>query len=176
MGFINFAHMGSYREAIERMPVDPRVTSTRSYSHPKYGLGVSAEQEIASDLGIFARAGWSNGQSEEWAFTEVDRSASLGLSLKGASWGRSTDIFGLGGVISGLSKDHRDYLAAGGLGGFLGDGRLNYAPEQILETFYMVGLTKNMFLTFDYQFVNHPGFNADRGPISIGAFRFHFEF
>jgi high affinity Mn2+ porin len=176
MAFLNYAHMGDYREAIDRMPVDPDVKSTRSYSHPKYGVGVSAEQAISSNLGIFARAGWSNGQSEEWAFTEVDRSASLGLSLKGTSWSRANDLVGLGAVVSGLAKDHRDYLAAGGLGGFLGDGRLNYAPEQIVEAFYLVGLTKNIFLTFDYQFVNHPGFNADRGPISIGAFRFHFEF
>jgi high affinity Mn2+ porin len=176
MGYLNFANMGSYREALDDMPVDPNVIATRSYSHKKYGVGVSAEQEITSDLGIFARLGWANGQSEEWAFTEVDRMASLGLSLKGASWGRPDDVVGLGGVIAGLGKDHRDYLAAGGIGGFLGDGRLSYAPEQVVEIYYLVGLTKNIFLTGDYQFIDHPGFNSDRGPISVGSFRFHFEF
>jgi high affinity Mn2+ porin len=176
MGYINFAHMGSYHEAIEQMPVDPDVTTTRSYSNPKYGFGVSAEQELTSDLGVFGRLGWANGQSEEWAFTEVDRMGSLGLSLKGTSWSRPDDTVGLAGVIAGLAKDHRDYLAAGGLGGFLGDGKLSYAPEQVLEVYYLATVTRNIFLTVDYQFVDHPGFNSDRGPISIGAFRFHFEF
>lgn len=176
MAYINFAHMGDYGTAINQNPTAPDVTTTRSYSNPKYGYGISAEQEITPDLGLFGRAGWNDGHSETWAFTEVDRTASLGLSLKGTPWTRPTDVFGLAGVISGLAKDHRDYLANGGLGFILGDGQLRYAPEQILETYYSLGLTKNIFLAADYQFVNHPGFNADRGPISIAAFRFHFEF
>jgi high affinity Mn2+ porin len=176
MGYINFAHMGDYRTALNESPLNPDITATRSYSHPKYGFGISFEQEITSDLGLFARAGWNNGQSESWAFTEVDRTGSLGLSLKGTTWSRPNDIFGLAGIISGLSQDHADYLAAGGDGFLLGDGQLKYAPEQVLEAYYMLSLTKNFFLTADYQFIDHPGFNADRGPISIGAFRFHFEF
>jgi high affinity Mn2+ porin len=176
MAYINYAHMGDYRAAIDQNPRAPDITTTRSYSHPKYGYGISGEQELTPDLGLFARAGWNNGQSETWAFTEVDRTASLGLSLKGTSWSRPNDVTGLAGVISGLAKDHRDYLADGGLGFILGDGQLRYAPEQILETYYCAAVTKNVFLALDYQFVNHPGFNADRGPISIAAFRFHFEF
>jgi high affinity Mn2+ porin len=85
-------------------------------------------------------------------------------------------VFGLAGVMSGLSKDHRDYLAAGGLGFELGDGKLTYAPEEVIETYYSFTVTKNMFLTADYQFIDHPGYNADRGPVSIGGFRVHFEF
>jgi high affinity Mn2+ porin len=176
MAYINYADMGDYRTAINQTPVNPDITTTRSYSHPKYGFGISAEQEITSDLGVFGRAGWNNGQSETWTFTEVDRTVSIGLSMKGNPWGRANDVAGLAGVISGLAKDHRDYLAAGGLGFLLGDGQLSYAPEQILETYYSAALTRNFFLALDYQFVNHPGFNAARGPISIGAFRFHFEF
>jgi high affinity Mn2+ porin len=86
MAYINFAHMGDYRTAIDQNPRAPDVTTTRSYSHPKYGYGISAEQEITPDLGLFARAGWNDGHSETWAFTEVDRTASLGLSLKGTPW------------------------------------------------------------------------------------------
>jgi high affinity Mn2+ porin len=176
MFFFNYAHMGDYRQAIVADPTDPDVTDFRSYSHPKYGFSVSAEQAITADLGIFGRAGWNNGQSESWSYTEVDRGISLGLSLKGARWNRPSDTVGLAGVMSGLSKDHRDYLAAGGLGFELGDGRLNYAPEEVIETYYSVVLTKNLFLAADYQFIDHPGYNADRGPVSIGGLRVHFEF
>jgi high affinity Mn2+ porin len=178
MGYINYAHMGDYRDAIDAAAAGgyPDVTATRSYSHPKYGVGCNFEQEITTDIGIFGRAGWNNGQSETWAFTEVDRTASLGVSVKGTLWNRPGDVFGLGGVISALSQDHRDYLAAGGLGFALGDRRLNYAPEEVLETYYFIPVTKNLFLTFDYQFIDHPGYNADRGPVSIAGFRAHVEF
>jgi high affinity Mn2+ porin len=176
MGYFNVANMGNYQLSVQQMPVDPVIGNTASYSNHKYGFGFSFEQELTPDLGLFARAGWNNGQSESWAFTEVDRMGSLGISLKGASWSRPDDVVGLGGVISGISGPHADYLAAGGLGFILGDGQLKYAPEEVLEVYYMMTLTKNFFITADYQFVNHPGYNADRGPISIGAFRFHFEF
>jgi high affinity Mn2+ porin len=176
MVYLNFAHMGSYADALEQMPVDPNIIAVRSYSHPKYGFGINADQQITGDLGVFARAGWNNGQSESWTYAEVDRSLSAGLSLKGTAWSRGSDVVGVGGIISGLSQEHRQYLEAGGLGVILGDGRLNYAPEEVIETYYLLGLTKNIALSLDYQFINHPGFNADRGPVSVGAFRFHFEF
>ncbi len=179
LAFVNYAHAGDYRDAVVAaapLGTAPNVLPTRSYTHPKYGFGVNVEQAVTDDLGLFGRAGWNNGQSESWAFTEVDRTLSLGLSVKGTRWGRPNDVYGLAGVMSGLSKDHRDYLAAGGLGFELGDGRLNYAPEEVLETYYLLGVTKNLFLTVDYQFVDHPGYNADRGPVSVGAFRAHVEF
>jgi high affinity Mn2+ porin len=168
--------MGDYRDALIASPVDPDVTKFRGYSHPKYGFGVSAEQSLTDNLALFGRAGWNNGQSESWAFTEVDRTLSLGLSLKGASWNRPNDVLGLAGIMSGLSQDHRDYLAAGGLGFELGDGALRYAPEEVIETYYLVTVTKNLFLSGDYQFIDHPGYNADRGPVSVGGVRVHIEF
>jgi high affinity Mn2+ porin len=176
LAFFNYGHMGDYRDAIDLDPAHPSVIATRSYDHPKYGFGMNVEQALTDDLGVFARAGWNNGQSESWAFTEVDRTLSLGLSLKGTAWHRPDDAYGLGGIMSGLSRDHRDYLAAGGLGFELGDGRLSYAPEEVIETYYLCAVTKNLFLTLDYQFVDHPGYNAARGPVSIGAFRVHGEF
>jgi high affinity Mn2+ porin len=176
MGYFNIAHMGDYRDAIDAASGFPTIVPTRSYSHPKYGFGVSAEQQMTPDFGLFARGGWNNGQSESWSFTEVDCTVSGGVSIKGTSWNRPTDVLGIGSVISGLSKDHRDYLAAGGIGFVVGDRQLHYAPEEVLEAYYLIGATKNLFLTFDYQFINHPGYNADRGPVSIGGFRAHVEF
>jgi high affinity Mn2+ porin len=171
---LNHAHMGKYREALELMPVDPDVTLTRAYRF-KYGFGVNVEQELTRELGAFARAGWNDGHSESWAFTEIDRSVALGLVLKGYWWHRKQDEVGLAVVINGLSPDHRDYLRAGGVGFIIGDGRLNYAPEQILETYYNWELVKGIYVTADFQAVRHPAYNADRGPVAIGTLRVHLE-
>jgi high affinity Mn2+ porin len=172
--YLNHAHMGNYREALALMPVDPDVTLTRAYRF-KYGFGLNLEQEITRDLGLFARAGWNDGHSESWAFTEIDRTASVGLVLKGRHWRRPDDEVGLAGVINGLSGPHRDYLAAGGLGFIIGDGRLNYAPEQIVEAYYNWQVVKGINVTFDFQGINHPAYNADRGPVAVGTIRVHFE-
>ncbi len=173
--FLNHAHMGDYREAIQAMPVDPDVTANRAYRF-KYGVGLSLEQELLKSLGAFCRLGWNDGHTESWAFTEIDRSAALGLVLKGTAWCRPNDTVGVAGVINGLARDHRDYLAAGGLGFILGDGRLRYGPEEILETYYNIEIRKGINVTADFQGVNHPGFNRDRGPVAVGSLRVHIEF
>jgi high affinity Mn2+ porin len=172
--YLNRAHMGDYRESLDEMPVDPNISLTRAYRF-KYGFGGNLEQPLTPELGVFLKAGWNDGHTESWAFTEIDRTLALGLLLNGKRWRRPNDQVGLAGVINGLSKDHRDYLGAGGIGFIIGDGRLNYAPEQILETYYNWELIKGINVTFDFQGVNHPAFNADRGPVVIGTLRVHFE-
>ena len=82
LAYLNHAHMGNYDEALALMPVDPNIVLTRAY-RIKYGFGVSWDQELTKDLGVFGRGGWNNGTSESWAFTEIDETAALGLSLKG---------------------------------------------------------------------------------------------
>ncbi|HEY1376703.1 MAG TPA: carbohydrate porin, partial [Gemmataceae bacterium] len=163
-GYLNHAHMGNYREALAEMPVNPDVTLTRTYRF-KYGFGVNVEQELATNLGVFLRAGWNDGQSESWAFTEIDRTVATGLDLKGALWSRPKDEAGVAVVFNGLSDAHRDYLAAGGVGFIIGDGRLNYSTEQILEAYYNWQVVKGINVSFDFQGVNHPAYNADRGPV-----------
>jgi high affinity Mn2+ porin len=173
-GFLNHAHMGNYREALELSPVDPDVTQTRTYRF-KYGFGLNLEQGLTRELGLFVRLGWNDGHSESWAFTEIDRTAAVGLSLYGKAWGRPDDQVGVGAVVNGLSGPHRDYLAAGGIGFIIGDGRLNYAPEQILEGFYNWQVTRGILVCLGGQAANHPAYNADRGPVAIGSIRVHFE-
>lgn len=176
MGFVNFAHMGNYRQAIDKAGAGvPDVTATRTYS-TKYGISLSAEQALTPELGLWGRAGWNDGHTESWAFTEVDRQASLGISLKGTQWGRPDDVFGFAGAIEGLSEDHRDYLRRGGLGFILGDGKLTYAPEEILESYYLFKAAEHVFITPDVQFINHPAYNSDRGPVFVGGVRAHIEF
>jgi high affinity Mn2+ porin len=167
--------MGNYAIALPEMPVNPDVTLTRTYRF-KYGFGLGWEQEVTKDLGLFARAGWCDGHVESFAFTAIDRTASLGMLWHGRLWHRPQDTIGLAGVINGLAPIHREYLAAGGLDFIIGDGALNYAPEQIVELYYDWQFPHGISVTADFQGVNHPAYNADRGPVAIGSLRVHFEY
>ncbi|MFO0934988.1 MAG: carbohydrate porin [Gemmataceae bacterium] len=173
--FLNRANMGNYREALALSPVNPDIMATRSY-RMKYGVFVNYEQELTDTLSLIARAGWNNGQSETWAFTEIDQTAVLGLLIKGTEWGRPADRVGIAGVMNGLSNAHRDYLAAGGVGFIVGDGQLRYSPESILEMYYNCQLREGLFVTLDFQGVLNPAYNRDRGPVGILGLRTHFEF
>ena len=175
LAYLNRAHMGDYAEALAAMPVNPNVTLTRDYRY-KYGFGLSWDQELTKLLGIWARLGWNDGHTESWAFTAIDRLFDIGLILKGKCWCRPNDFIGLAYGINGLEGTHRNYLAAGGLDFIIGDGALNYAPEQILEAFYSMEVRKGIFVTTDFQEVINPAYNRDRGPVSIVSLRVHFEY
>jgi high affinity Mn2+ porin len=179
--FGNQGNTANYSEALAIVAADPSldinaVTASIRHIQPKYGFYANMEQAITKDIGIFARASWNNGQTETLSFTDIDRSVSGGVSIKGSSWGRTNDTIGIGGAINGLSAAHRDFLAAGGMGLLIGDGQLNYSEEKILEAYYAYNLNKWSTLTFDYQFIADPAYNADRGPVSVFSARAHAEF
>jgi carbohydrate-selective porin OprB len=170
--------MGGYRDALadaQGSGASPDITTTRK-RRVKYGFGVNFEQSLTAATGIFARGSWNNGEAEEFAFTEIDRSISAGVSVAGTGWKRPSDTVGLAFVRNGLSAAHRDYLAAGGLGFFIGDGQLSYRPESIFETYYSFGLVKDAWLSLDFQRIFNPAYNADRGPVSVASARFHYGF
>jgi high affinity Mn2+ porin len=146
------------------------------YGGSKTGVYLNVEQQITNDIGAFGRAGWNDGKGATWAFTEIDQTLHAGLSFKGTRWKRNDDVAGIAGVINGISADHRAFLKAGGYGFIIGDGNLNYGHEEILETYYNAKLFNNVWVTFDYQFVNNPGYNKDRGPVHVFAVRGHIEF
>ncbi|RVU91470.1 carbohydrate porin [Flavobacterium columnare] len=173
--FFNATYMGDYQKSIALNPFSPDTKNVRTYGGTKFGFGLNAEQELADDFGVFARLSWNDGKYETWAFTEIDKSFSLGGVLNGNRWNRKNDVFGLAYLINGLSKPHQNYLKAGGKGFMLGDGYLNYTPEHIVETYYAAELVKNqMYLTGTYQFILNPGYNADRqGPINVFSIRVH---
>ncbi len=176
MGYANHARMGDYRKSLEGNPATPDVTATRRAGRIKYGWGLSAEQALTPDLGAFLRAGWNDGRTETWAFTEVDRTAAGGLSLAGPRWGRPEDRLGLAAIVNGLSPDHRAYLGAGGYGFIVGDGRLNPGQERIVEAYYAFEAAHGFTVSLDAERVEHPAFNQDRGPTSIFALRVHGQF
>ncbi|WP_246175008.1 carbohydrate porin [Bradyrhizobium paxllaeri] len=175
IGWVSSANSGSYRDTLNDPTLNMDIALTRT-GRLKYGYVFNVEQSVTDDIGLFGRWSWNNGKTEIMSFTDIDASLSLGTSIKGSKWGRPDDTIGIAGAINALSRDHRDFLAAGGLGPLIGDGQLNYRKERILETYYAYALTKAITLTADYQFVTNPAFNADRGPVHVFSGRLHGEF
>lgn len=156
---------------------DPQaIFYVRNNPQAKYGYGINIEQAVTDNLGLFMRAMRADGRSETYAFTEADGSFSTGLALKGASWGRADDTFGLSWTRNTISSDRRNYLTLGAISYFIGDGGLNYHPESIVETYYSLKLFRGLWLSADYQYITNPAYNADRGPANIGSLRVHAEF
>ena len=169
------AHMGSYQETIDNPGLDEVIALTAAYRY-KYGFGLNLEQEIRKNLGAFMRLGWSDGKNQTWEFSDTDRTASMGISLKGARWRRPEDTVGFAAIVNGMGAAHRQYVAAGGLGILVGDGALDYRSERIAETYYDWKIAKHFQLTLDYQFAQNPAYNHVRGPVDLFALRFHTEF
>ncbi|SRR5712692_990199 len=179
LAFRNRAVMSSFRDALglaAQTGDTPDINAVRSGEKTKRGVGVNLEQSVTASVGLFARAMWADGQTETYAFTEIDRSLSAGTLIKGTSWRRGEDSVGFAIARNGLSQAHRDYLAAGGLGFFIGDGQLNYRPETILETFYSLSAIKGAWFTLDAQRIQNPAYNADRGPVRVFSIRLHIEY
>lgn len=180
LSYVNRANMGSYREAIDDYRAGlvsvPDITAVRRQGRKKYGFGVNLQQSLPGNFEAFARLGWSDGHNESFAYTEVDRSASVGADLRGDAWRRKLDKVGAAFVVNGLSGDHREYLALGGLGFILGDGALDYGTERIFETYYTAHLWRGFFGAIDLQHVTDPGYNRDRGPVWVPSVRLHIDF
>ena len=179
LSFINHANMGNYRQAIHDFrsgltPV-PDVIATREQGRIKYGFGINLEQPITGTVRAFGRFSWNEGHNESFAYTEVDQSASLGADLRGDKWRRKLDKIGVAFVSNALSGDHREYLALGGLGFLLGDGKLTYGRENIVEAYYTVHLWRGVFASVDVQHFNNPGYNQDRGPVLVPGLRLHID-
>jgi high affinity Mn2+ porin len=178
-GYLERGSMGEYSDAIALAAVTGQpadINAVRSYkSRP--GLSLNVEQQVNDTLGVFFRAGWADGHVEPWDFTDIDRTVQGGVSINGRLWGRPDDTVGIAGVVNGISNAHIAFLNAGGLGILIGDEQLtNYGTERILEAYYSYALTASTRLTFDYQFLVNPAYNADRGPANIFAARAHWQF
>jgi high affinity Mn2+ porin len=177
--FSNRGRMANYNDAVrlaQQTGTTPNVSSVRRYgSRP--GITLNLEQELMDDLGVFARASLNDGHKETYEFTEINRSISTGLSLTGNRWHRPDDTVGIAGALNDISKDARNYLAAGGLGILIGDGALPQAEfEKIIEIYYKASIITGVGVTVDFQHIENPGYDAVRGPVDIGSVRLHAEF
>ncbi|WP_213807014.1 carbohydrate porin [Granulicella sp. dw_53] len=178
--FVNHAHMGLYRDAINAFlsgqDPTPNVDAHARFSTVKYGFGLNAEQELTSNLRLFGRFGWNEGAHQSYAYTEVDQTIAVGGDYSGRAFSRPNDKIGLTYVTNAIKHDHQRYLALGGLGFLLGDGKLNYAREDIIESYYNMHTWRGVFYALDAQYVTHPGYNKDRGPVLVESVRMHVDF
>jgi high affinity Mn2+ porin len=175
LAFRNRAVMGRFRDALDLAATDgttPDVSRVRT-GHVKYGFGLGGEQNLASDIAVFGRVAWNDGATETYAFTEIERSLSAGMAAKGSAWARAEDTFGMAIARNGLSNAHRDYLAAGGHGAFIGDGKLQYGAEQIVELYYSAKVAAHAWMSLDAQRIVNPAYNTDRGPVTVAGIRLH---
>ena len=181
LAFTNYANMGDYHQAISQF-LDGKTPAPDIDAHPqqvaaKYGFVINAEQEFTEDVRGFIRAGWNEGQHESFNYTEVDETLAFGGDVAGELWHRPRDRFGVAFVANGISHNHREYLALGGLGFVLGDGRLTYGPEKIMESYYNfpIPLHSGLFAAIDCQYIDDPGYNRARGPVVVLGARLHVE-
>jgi hypothetical protein len=180
LGFVNHANMGDYREQnilfAKGLTTTPDITAHTAKPTMKYGVGWNFEQETSENGRVYAQFGWNEGQHESFAYTEIDQTIAAGGDYKMTRIGRPDDKAGLTVVTNAIKRDHQWYLAHGGLGFLLGDGRLNYGREDIVEAYYNYHAWKGVYYAFDEQFIAHPGYNQDRGPVMVESVRMHVDF
>ncbi|HEV3331186.1 MAG TPA: carbohydrate porin [Bryobacteraceae bacterium] len=178
LGYQNHADAGTYADSIQLAKQNggvPDITATRRVGTLKYGTGLSFDQELTKDIGVFGRLGWSDGKTESFAFTAMDRLATGGVSITGQRWHRKDDTVATELTAAGLAAVHSQYLALGGHDFLIGDGALRYGPEYVWESYYSARLFPGFFVSFDLQHVNNPAYNRDRGPLWIESLRLHVE-
>jgi high affinity Mn2+ porin len=178
-GYLERGRMGTYQNAIDLAQITGQpadINAVRTYTS-RPGVSINLEQQVSETLGVFARAGWADGTREPWDFTDIDRTVSAGASLNGKEWGRPDDTIGIAGVINNISGVHEAFFNAGGRGILIGDGQLpNPGLEEILETYYSYAVTQATKISFDYQFINNPAYNTQRGAVNAFSVRLHTQF
>jgi high affinity Mn2+ porin len=180
LAYLNHGNMGSYAQAInayqQGITPTPDVTLYRHPDTLKQGFGLNLEQELPAHMRAYFRGGWNEGKHESFCYTEVNSTFSGGVVIEGDSWNRKNDKAGSAIASNGISVDHRNYLADGGLGFLLGDGRLSYGREFISESFYNAQIWRGLYGAAQVSFIVHPGYNTARGPAVVPGLRLHIDF
>jgi len=173
LAYVNHTDSGHYADALKLSP--PDITAVHKPGTLKYGFGLNVEQELTKEIGLFGRLGWNDGKTQSFAFAVIDRLASAGISVSGALWKRRNDTAATGLTVTGISGVHGLYLAGGGYDFMIGDGALRRGPEYISESYYSARLFPGFFATVDLQYITDPAYNRDRGPVTVGSLRLHYE-
>ena len=177
--FRNHGQFALLNEALAGFAKTGLVPDLASLRRPatRWGGQLNVEQEVTSTLGVFLRAGISDGRFETYDFTDIDRTIAIGASLAGNGWHRNADRVGLAMVVTGISRERQQVLADGGFGVLIGDGALPHpGSEWITEAYYAWQIMPAVNLAADYQLVVYPGYNRDRGPANVLALRLHGNF
>jgi len=119
-----------------------------------WGVGVSFDQQIAENVGVFFRAAYGNKD-----VYEVEKFVSLGTSVNGLIESRPNDTLGIG--VAALIPN---------------DKLKNDDTEYHFEAYYRMALSDNFFITPDVQYVINPHGNSDNDNIFAGMVRAEFSF
>jgi hypothetical protein len=180
LAYRNIAHMGDYRASVNAYlagaVTTPSITSAERIGAVKYGFGYNMEQQVTNHMRLAGRFGWNEGRHESFAYTEVDQTVLIGGDYDGEQWGRPNDKVGVSVVSNAIKRDHQNYLADGGLGFILGDGRLHYGRENIEESYYNLHAWRGLFFALGLSHIDDPGYNRDRGPVWVPSVRTHVDF
>lgn len=169
-GYDNRAQMGTYEQALKlgvAAGSTPDAALTSHVGTLKYGTGISFDQTLSSDVGIFTRLGWNDGKTQSVAFTAIDRLASGGIVTKGTHWHRKSEVAGTSFTADGLSAVHVQYLAAGGLDFLSATGGRTTLPNTFWESYH----SARLFPAFYVQRDTNPAYNHDRGPAMVYSIR-----
>ena len=178
-GFDTHGRMGLLDDAVRAaessgQPVDIAAVRER---RSRLGAHVTFEQDLGADLAMFVRMGAADGRVEAYEFTDIDNAFATGFALNGSRWNRTDDTLGVAQLVNAISSERQRYLGAGGLGILVGDGKLpDPGRESITELYYSARVVARFFITLDYQYVENPAYNRERGPVSVLGLRLHAQF
>ena len=180
LSFVNTAHLGDYRQAVDLYLAGgtptPQITAVERFGAVKYGFGYNTEEQLTVHARLGGRFGWNEGRHESYAYTEVAQTLAVGGDYDGTQWRRPDDKAGLAVVSNAIKRDHQNYLADGGLGFLLGDGRLNYGRETTIEGYYNLHTLRGWYFAGGLSHITNPGYNRARGPALVPSIRTHFDF
>ncbi len=134
-----------------------------------YGFGVSFDQEVTEQIGLFARYSWQNPEvflnGED---ISLEQSFSVGMQCRADMWGRENDVagFAFGGIIP--SDDYKK-----------SDASLKAAVEYHLESYYNYKVNDHVSVSPDLQVIWNPyGRDAANGDktVVVGGLRTQIDF
>ena len=180
LGYANHANMGVYSVAIANFLArrDADAGNHRAPASDDDQVRIRRQLRAAADrlAGRLRALGMERRPARIVRLHRGGRNRASRRRRAREQWHRKLDRAGLAFISNGISRDHQEYLALGGLGFLLGDGKLNYGRENIVETYYTLHVWRGIFTSFDVQYIDNPGYNRDRGPLFAPALRLHVEF
>ncbi len=136
-------HEGNYRLQCWNDNSDLKRHDGSGYRNNNLGIGLSCDQMLTSQWGVFFRCGFVNGKVNTF-----QQSWSLGATCRGFLPERELDTLGLG-IAQGIT--HEDYREA----------YHTTSSETLMELYYKIKLNTHMSVQLDLISVFNPGTNPE---------------
>lgn len=129
-----------------------------------YGFGVSLDQQVTSEVTLFARYGYAHDAIRDYA---VEHAVSAGVQVAGSLWQRPTDVLGLAWGVRILNNSYEESLEAGGD---------DASDEHQLELYYRYQVNDHLAVTPDLQYVVNPEGVDDQDDLFVFGMRGQLNF